>query len=165
MGYYTLHIIRIINKYNNYRNLEKLKEVIEEVTDYGFRIDYDLQYIIDDNYNCGYGSKWYSFDDDIYEISKRLPKFKILVEAEEENGNTWERTVKGGYGSSRDFSDEDSSDNEEENENEENDDIEENEEEIRVIIMILELKRNFKILKLTIIKFFKDNFLVKIKLN
>ena len=130
MGYYTLHRIRIINKYNNYRNLEKLKEVIEEVTDYDFRIDYDLQYIIDDNYNCGYGRRWYSFDDDIYEISKRLPKFKILVEAEEENENTWEITVKGGYGSSRDFSDEDSNDNEEENENEENDDIEENEEEI-----------------------------------
>jgi len=65
MGYYTLHIISIINKYNNTRNLEKLNEVIEEVTEYCFRIDYYGGFIIDDNYNSGYGSKWYSFREDI----------------------------------------------------------------------------------------------------
>ena len=137
MGYYTLHKIKIINKYNNSRNLEKLYEVIEEVTNYSFIIkdDYDngCEYIIDDNYNGGYGSKWYSFDDDIYVISERLPKFKILVEAEEENGTTWEKIVKNGYDSSINDSDEDSSDEEEENEdNEENEGIEENEEEIYI---------------------------------
>jgi len=125
MGYYTLHKISIINKYNNSRNLEKLCDVIEEVTGYGFRIEYNLGYIIDDNYNCGDGSKWYSFHNDIKIISERLPKFKILVEAEEENGTTWEEIVKNGYDSSFSSSNEDSSDNEEENE-----EIEENEEEI-----------------------------------
>ena len=133
MGYYTLHKISIINKYNNSRNLEKLHEVIEEVTEYCFRIEYDYGYIIDDNYNCGSGSKWYTFDDDIYVISERLPKLKILVEAEKENGTTWERIVKNGYGSTFICSSEESSDNEEDEENEddeEDEDNEENEEEI-----------------------------------
>lgn len=127
MGYYTLHKISIINeKYNNSSNLEKLKEVIIEVTDYYFRIEYD-SYIIDDNYNCGYGSKWYTFHDDIYEISARLPKLKILVEAKEENGDTWEKIVKGGFDSYiGSYSDEDSSDDDEENENED-EEIEDNE--------------------------------------
>jgi len=65
-----------------------------------------------------------------------LPKLKILVEAEGENGNTWERIVKKGFDTVFNCSDEDSSDDEEENEesedNEENGDIEENEEEINI---------------------------------
>ena len=132
MGYYTLHKISIINKYNNPRNLEKLNEVIKEITKYCFRI-YDDEYIIDDNYNDGFGSKWYSFNDDIYIISEILPTLKILVEAEEENGNTWKRIVKNGYdSSSEDSSDieEEDEENEDNEENEENEGIEENEEEI-----------------------------------
>ena len=130
MGYYTLHKISIINKYNKLRNLETLLEVIEEVTDYAFRIQEcgEESYIIDDNWNCGYGSKWYSFDEDIYIISEKLPKFKIFVEAKGEDGETWEKIVKDGYDA---FYNDNSSENEEEdnsNDDEENDD-EENEEE------------------------------------
>ena len=128
MIYYIIDKISIINEYNNSRNLEKLNEVIEEITKYCFRIDYDDEYILDDTYNGGFGSKWYSFDDDIYVISERLPKLKILVEAEEENGTTWKKIVKNGYCLS-----EESSDNEEDEENEddeEDEDNEENEEEI-----------------------------------
>ena len=78
MGYYTLHKISIINRHNNRRNLEKLLKVIEEVTHYDFRIEYNNydekeSYIIDDEWNDGHGSKWYSFDEDIFVISERLP--------------------------------------------------------------------------------------------
>ena len=129
MGYYTLHKISIINKkYNNLRNLIKLAKVIEEVTEYTFRIESE-SYIIDDTFNSGYGSKWYSFDEDIYVISEKLPKFKILVEAKEENGTTWEKIVKGGYGSFYNNSSSDNSSDEEDEESEEDEENEYNEEE------------------------------------
>ena len=128
MGYYTLHKISIINKYNNLRNLGRLLDVIKEVADYRFRIESE-SYIIDDNWNSGNGSKWYSFDEDIYVISKKLPKLKILVEAEEENGHTWVRIVKKGDDSSYSNSPSDNEDYEESEEDEENEDNEDNEED------------------------------------
>ena len=131
MGYYTLHKISIINKkHNNLRNLERLLKVIEEVTEYTFRIESE-SYIIDDTWNCGYGSKWYSFDKDIYVISEKLPKLKILVEAEEENGHTWDVIVKKGYDSYNSPSDnEEGEESEEDEENEDNEEDENEEEEI-----------------------------------
>ena len=126
MGYYTLHKISIINKYNSEKNLEKLWEVIKDVSEYEFTIA--DSYLIDTNWNCGCGCKWYTFDSDIYEISEALPKFKILVEAKEENGNTWEVCVKGGHDTNFSYeesdSDEDDSNEsgeEEEESNNEND--------------------------------------------
>ena len=78
MVYCTLHKISIINKkYNNNSNLKKLNDVIVEVIEYYFRIEYN-SYIIDDNYNFGHGIKWNTFHDDIYEISARLPELKIM---------------------------------------------------------------------------------------
>ena len=131
MGYYTLHKIRIINKYNTTRNLQRLIDVIEEVTKYTFRLD-DYSYLIDDDWNSGYGTKWYTFHDDIYVISKKLPKLKILVEAKEENGNTWEVIVQGGHTSSY-YSRDDESDNESDESSEmleeEDENTDENEEE------------------------------------
>ena len=152
MGYYTLHKISIINKkYNNLRNLIKLAKVIEEVTEYTFRIESE-SYIIDDTVNSGYGSKWYSFDEDIYVISEKLPKFKILVEAKEENGTTWEKIVKGGYGSSYNSSSDNSSDEEDEeseedeevenDEEDENDEEEENNNDIGIEEMFQDMKIN-----------------------
>ena len=128
MGYYTLHKIRIINnRYNNLRNLERLLKVIEEVSKYEYRIESE-SYIIDDEYNDGHGSKWYSFDEDIYIISKKLPKLKILVEALEENGTTWEIIMKNGY-RHYNYDSEDDSEDDEDDDDEENED-DEGEEEI-----------------------------------
>ena len=126
MGYYTLHTISIINKYNSKKNLEKLQEVIKNISGYEFTI-YD-SYLIDDSWNSGYGSKWYNFDSEIYEISKELPKFKILVEAEEENGNTWEVCVKGGYSASANFSSDESDSDEDNDSNESEEEVESNDE-------------------------------------
>ena len=128
MGYYTQHKISIINKHNNIRNLERLLKVIEEVTNYDYRIEYNNydekeSYIIDDEWNDGHGSKWYSFDEDIFVISERLPKLAILIEAREENGYTWEKIVKGGY--SYNYINEDE-DKKEDEDNEENEEDEEN---------------------------------------
>ena len=119
MGYYTLHKISIINKYNSEKNLEKLWEVIKDVSEYEFTIT--DSYLIDTNWNCGCGCKWYTFDSDIYEISEALPKFKILVEAKEENGNTWEVCVKGGHDTNFSYEESDSEedDDDDSNENEE----------------------------------------------
>ena len=131
MGYYTLHKISIINKHNNIRNLERLLKVIEEVTNYDYRIEYNNydekeSYIIDDEWNDGHGSKWYSFDEDIFVISERLPKLAILIEAREENGYTWEKIVKGGYSYNYINEDEDNEEDEEDEDNEENEEDEEN---------------------------------------
>ena len=117
MGYYTLHKISIVNKYNTPKNLEKLWDVVKNVSGYEFKI-FD-SYLIDENWNSGYGSKWYSFNDDIFEISEELPKFKIFVEAEEENGNTWEICVKGGHEVFFDCEESDSGENDKSNEDEE----------------------------------------------
>ena len=146
MGYYTLHKISIINKkYNNLRNLIKLAKVIEEVTEYTFRIESE-SYIIDDTFNSGYGSKWYSFDEDIYVISEKLPKFKILVEAKEENGTTWEKIVKNGeicydYNSSDNSEDDEDEESEEDEENEYNE-VEENNNDIGIEEMFQDMKIN-----------------------
>ena len=122
MGLYTVHKISIINRYNNLRNLKRLLKVIKEVTDYKFYINSE-SYIIDDNCNSGDGTTWYSFKEDIYEISQALPKLKILVEARGEDGKTWEKTVKGGKDS---YSDDESSEDENNEEDEEVEDSEDN---------------------------------------
>ena len=131
MGYYTLHKISIINKYNSEKNLEKLWEVIKNVSEYEFTIV--DSYLIDTNWNDGCGCKWYNFHSDIYEISEALPKFKILIEAKEENGNTWEICVKGGhnvnFGSEESESDENDESNENEEEEESNDENNVNEDD------------------------------------
>ena len=131
MGYYTLHKISIINKYNSYKNLQRLWKIVEDVSGYEFNLN--ASYLIDDTWKYGYGTKQYDFDSDIYEISEKLPKFKILVEAEEENGNTWEICVKGGhdafdYEESESDENEESNDDEDSNENEEEDEDESNNE-------------------------------------
>ena len=59
------------------------------------------------------GNKWYSFDEDILEISKKLPKLKILVELKGEDDTYWKTIVKKGYNYS---SDDESSEKEDENE-------------------------------------------------
>ena len=140
MGYYTLHKISIINKYNSEKNLEKLWEVIKDVSGYGFTI-YD-SYLIDDTWNGGCGCKWYSFHSEIYKISEALPKFKILVEAKEENGNTWKVCVKGGddtdfnyeeSDSEEDDDDDDSNENEEELESNDENDVDEDDNNYEIL--------------------------------
>ena len=115
MGHYTLHKIRIINKYNSYKNLERLWKIVKNVSGYIFNIN--ASYLIDDNLNGGEGAKWYDFRYDIYEISEKLPKFKILVEAKKDDGNTWEICVKGGH-EVFDYEESESEENEDSNEDE-----------------------------------------------
>ena len=128
MGYYTLLKISIINKHNNIKNLEKLSKVVEDVSNYDFRLEHNYydekeSFLIDENWNGGYGTKWYSFGRDIFEISERLPKLVILVEAKEENGRTWKMAVKGG-----DYYDSDTNEGEKDEDSEEDEENEDNEE-------------------------------------
>ena len=89
MGYYTLHKIRIINQYNTKQNLIKLLEKIEEISGYGFIIVGST--IVDTNYNCESGSKWYDCRDDMIKISEELPELEIKVNGKgEDEGDIWE---------------------------------------------------------------------------
>ena len=66
MGYLTLHKISIVNKYNCEENLERLWQVIKNISGYDFNI-YN-KYLIDNNWNEGECTKWYSFHSDIFKI-------------------------------------------------------------------------------------------------
>ena len=141
MGYYTLHKISIINKYNNIKNLEKLCDVIKNVSGYEFEI-FD-SYLFDENWNAGYGCKWYNFNNDIFKISEKLPKFKIFVEAKEENGNTWEICVKGGHEVSYNCEESNSDENDDSNEDEEEESDNENDvDEVDNNFIILDIFEN-----------------------
>ena len=55
MGYYTKHVIRIINKYNTRKNIELLSLVLEKISGYPFVSK--GSFLIDINEN---GRKWYN---------------------------------------------------------------------------------------------------------
>ena len=84
MGYYTIHVIRIINKYNTESNLEKLWEALINISGYTFR-KYGSA-LRDTNQ---FGSKWYECESDMTKISKLFPKFEIEIQGKGEEGDEW----------------------------------------------------------------------------
>ena len=92
MGYYTIHIIKIVNKYNTRENLEKLLDIILKISGYSaFDI---VGSSITDFRNDGH--KWYERDHDMLAVSRFLPKLKISVKGQGEHGETWEYAYKNG---------------------------------------------------------------------
>ena len=92
MGYYTIFIIKIVNKYNTRKNLEKLLDLILKISGYSaFDI---VGSTITDFRNDGH--KWYEWDHDMLGISRLLPKFEISVKGKGEEGETWEYAFKNG---------------------------------------------------------------------
>ena len=80
MGYYTIHVIRILNKYNTQNNLLKLCEVTEKISHHYF--DISGSWMIDKNEE---GYKWYSCYSDMICVSKKLPEFEIKICGKGEN--------------------------------------------------------------------------------
>ena len=81
MGYYTLFLIRILNRYNNIYNLQKLKKTIETISGYFF--------IIEGQGIASGEIKWYDNKEHMKEISKKYPKFKIKISGKGEEENDW----------------------------------------------------------------------------
>ena len=95
MGYYTRHIIRIINEYDSKRNLAILLKKIKEISDYGFTIEGDK--ITDFTWNDLSGAKWYSCRSDMRVVSRDLPELVIQVKGKGEEGKVWEYIYENGY--------------------------------------------------------------------
>ena len=111
MGYYTRHIIRIINQYNTRRNLKILLKKISEISNYDFIIVGSK--ICDDNYNGGYGAKWYGVRFDMMKVSNLLPDLRIQVKGKGEDGEMWQLIYENGFEEAMnldEFSDDDESD-------------------------------------------------------
>ena len=95
MGYYTRHIIRIINEYDSKRNLGILLKKIKEISNYDFSIVGNK--ITDIYWNDSCGSKWYGCRSDMRAVSRDLPELVIQVKGKGEEGEVWEYIYENGY--------------------------------------------------------------------
>ena len=92
MGYYTIHVIRIINKYNTRKNIKLLRLVVEKISGYSFRQKGSFLF---DSY--GDGRKWYGCYGDMIKISRKLPDLEIQIFGKgEDEEDEWNHIFKNG---------------------------------------------------------------------
>ncbi|WQJ53763.1 MAG: hypothetical protein [Wendovervirus sonii] len=96
MGYYIKHIVTI-DENSNKENLQKLQKVIQEVTDFNFKVFND--HLDDSNWNFGMGTS--HFDDTFFweNVSDKIPEIQFTVHCVSEDNAIYDYNCYNGYAS------------------------------------------------------------------